>query len=289
MKYQQSYWLRDYITLNTNKRKAAKNAFEKDLFKLLNNSIFGKTMENVRGRINMELVHHEKRLKKLAAKDNYERTNIFNEDLVGVHSLKTTIQLNKPIFVGFAILELSKTLMFDFHYNYIKRKNGSKAELCFTDTDSLLYDIQTEDVYKDMSEDSSLFDFSDYPEDHPLHNNFNKKVIGKMKDETAGKPIRAFVGLRSKMYDILLCNDEEIKTAKGIKTPVIKKRLRHSMYKDALMYEHVTTETMNTIRSYKHQLYTEAVNKQALSAYDDKRYVLDDKIHTRAHGHYANV
>ena len=140
-----------------------------------------------------------------------------------------------------------------------------------------------------MSEDSSLFDFSDYPEDHPLHNNFNKKVIGKMKDETAGKPIRAFVGLRSKMYDILLCNDEEIKTAKGIKTPVIKKRLRHIMYKDALMYEHVTTETMNTIRSYKHQLYTEAVNKQALSAYDDKRYVLDDKIHTRAHGHYANV
>ena len=288
IKFHQSYWLRKYISLNTEKRKAAQNAFEKDLFKLFNNSIFGKTMENVRGRINFELVHQQKRLKKLAAKPTFHRTYIFNDDLVGVHNLKTKIMLDKPTYVGFSILELSKTLMFDFHYNYIKVKYGDNAQLCFTDTDSLLYDIKTEDIYKDMKQDSHLFDFSDYSSNHPMHSNANKKVIGKMKDETAGVPVREFIGLRSKMYSLKYGNHEK-QTAKGIKTSVVRKRLRHSMYRDVLLNEHVTLETMNVIRSHKHQPYTEAVNKLALSAYDDKRYVLPNKTETRAHGHYANV
>ena len=178
--------------------------------------------------------------------------------------------------------------MFDFHYNYIKAKYGDNAQLCFTDTDSLLYDIKTEDIYADMEKDSHLFDFSDYPSDHPMHSNVNKKVIGKMKDETAGVPVREFIGLRSKMYSFKYGNREK-QTAKGIKTSVIKKRLRHSMYRDVLLNEQVTLETMNVIRSHKHQPYTEAVNKLALSAYDDKRYVLPNKTETRAHGHFANV
>ena len=115
-------------------------------------------------------------MKKIAAKPSFTAFTIFNDDLVAAHCLKTTIMLDKPIFVGFAILDLSKVLMFDFHYGYIKTKYGNDAQLCFTDTDSLLYDIKCDDIYKEMGEDSDMFDFSDYPQQHPLFNIDNKKV-----------------------------------------------------------------------------------------------------------------
>ena len=288
IEFHQSFWLREYITLNTNKRKNARNSFEKDFFKLMNNSIFGKMMENVRGRINMELVHTPRRLRKLAAKPNYHRHHIFNKDLMAVHSLKNTVELNKPIYVGLAILDVSKTLMYEFHYGYIKTKYGANAQLCFTDTDSLLYDIQTEDVYNDMKEEQDRFDTCDYPADHMLHSVANKKVIGKMKDEMAGAPIQEFVGLRSKMYS-LLCGGVEKKTAKGIKRAAIKHKLRHAMYRDVLLNENTTHATMQSIRSRNHKIYSIRSNKLALSPYDDKRFVLDDKINTRAHGHYMDI
>ena len=287
VEFHQSFWLRKYISMNTERRKTARNSFEKDFFKLMNNSIFGKTMENVRGRKNIELVHTEKRMKKVAAKPNFASFTIFNKDLVAAHCLKTTIELNKPIFVGFAILDLSKILMYDFHYGYIKQKYGNNAQLCFTDTDSLLYDVHTDDIYSDMKEDHTLFDFSDYPEDHPLHSTNNKKVLGKMKDETASIPIKEFVGLRSKMYSLLV-GDKEKKTAKGIKKSVIRKDLSHAAYRDVLLQEEVTRSTMNLIRSSRHKLFSITCNKLALSSYDDKRYVLEDKFSTRPHGHYLN-
>jgi hypothetical protein len=182
IEFHQSSWLEPYISMNTERRKQAKNSFEKDFFKLMNNSIFGKTMENVRGRKNIELVHTAKRMKKIAAKPNFSAFTIFNKDLVAAHCLKTTIELNKPIYVGFAILELSKLLMFNFHYGYIKEKYGNNAQLCFTDTDSLLYDIKCDDLYKDMAEDAHMFDFSDYPKDHPMHSTENKKVSNNSQD-----------------------------------------------------------------------------------------------------------
>ena len=289
IEFHQSYWLKKYISLNTEKRKQARNAFEKDFFKLLNNSIFGKTMENVRGRTNLELVNDERRLKKITAKPNFNRVHIFNEDLTAAHCLSTKIELNKPIYVGFAILDLSKTLMYDFHYGYIKQKYGQNAQLCFTDTDSLLYDIKTKDIYADMQQDSTYFDTSDYPTDHFLHSVVNKKVLGKMKDETAGKPIKEFIGLRSKMYSMTYGGGVEKKTAKGIKKSTIRQSLRHAMYKDVLFQEMVTQATMRVIRSLSHQLYSMVCNKKALSPFDDKRYVLNDKFTTRAHGHVNNV
>ena len=177
LEFHQSLWLQKYISMNTEKRKMARNSFEKDFYKLMNNSIFGKTMENVRGRKNIELVHTEKRMKKVAAKPSFTAFTIFNPDLVAAHCLKSTILLNKPIFVRFGILDLSKVLMYNFHYGYIKDKYGEDAQLCFTDTDSLLYDIKCDDIYKDMQEDVEMFDFSDYPQEHPLFNVSNKKVI----------------------------------------------------------------------------------------------------------------
>ena len=134
-----------------------------------------------------------------------------------MHKIKETLTLNKPAYVGMCILDLSKTLMYDFHYNYIKNKYGDKAKLLFTDTDSLTYQIEAEDVYQDFWNDKDKFDNSDYPESSPYYYNANKKVIGKFKDEAAGMPIREFIGLRSKMYSYVKDNRKEERTAKGIK------------------------------------------------------------------------
>ena len=147
LKFNQSSWLKQYIDFNSNKRKNAKNAFEKDFFKLMNNLVFGKTMENLRKRVDVRLVTDEKKLLKMTAKPTYVSSKIFNENLVAVHKIKETLTLNRPTHVGMCILDLSKTLMYDFHYNYIKKKYGEKARLLFTDTDSLTYEIESEDVY----------------------------------------------------------------------------------------------------------------------------------------------
>ena len=141
--------------------------------------------------------------------------------------------LNKLVYVGMTILDNSKILMYDFYYNKLKRQYGENCELIYTDTDSLLLNIQTDDVYKDMEKNKDLYDTSDYPEDHFLHSKKNKKVLGKMKDEINGKPISECVCLRSKMYSIKI-EEANIKKAKGVKKRVIKKELKHEMYKEAL-------------------------------------------------------
>jgi hypothetical protein len=282
--FQQSQWLAKYIALNTDKRKAAKNPFEKDFFKLMNNAVFGKTMENVRKRINIELVHDEKRFKKVVAKPTFHKFKIFNEDLVGVHLLQADLKLDKPIQVGFSVLELSKTLMYDYHYNYILEKYPD-AKLLFTDTDSLCYDIPTQDFYKDMQQDTHLYDTSDYPVNHFLHSTTNKKVLGKMKDETAGVAIEEFVGLRPKMYSLMYGSHEK-KTAKGI-TRACQRRIKHEDYKQCLFNKKQTSVVGCNIRSYNHELFSEKIRKVALSSYDDKRYVLENGYATLAHGHYA--
>ena len=287
LEFTQSPWLAEYISHNTEKRKKAKNAFEKDFFKLMNNSCFGKTMENVRSRVNVELVHTPKRLKKVVAKPSFHAFRIFNEDLTAVHLLQSTLTLNKPIYVGLSVLELSKILMYEFHYDYIAPKYGENARLLFTDTDSLCYDIRTDDVYKDWATDIDLFDTSDYSQDHFLFSDKNKKVLGKMKDETAGVPISEFVGLRPKMYSMTY-NGLEKKTAKGIGRVAIKNRLKHSLYKKALFDKDIVYASMRQIRSYNHELYSVFVNKVGLCPFDDKRFVLNDGINTRAHGHFLN-
>ena len=175
LEFNQSPWLKKYIDFNTHKRTNAKNAFEKDFFKLMNNSVFGKTMENIRKRVNVELVTSKAKLLKLASKPTYASSKIFNENLVAVHKIKETLTLNRPAYVGMCILDLSKTLMYDFHYNYIKKKYGNKAKLLFTDTDSLTYEIEANDVYKDFWVDKDKFDNSDYPENSPYFDKTNKK------------------------------------------------------------------------------------------------------------------
>ena len=288
IKFIESAFLKPYIDKNTSLRTQAKNNFEKDFFKLMNNSVFGKTMENIRNRVNVKLVDTGEQFKKLTAKPNYESRKIFNENLVSVHMKKTSLTMNKPVYLGMSILELSKIIMFDFHYKYIKPKYRNKAKLLFTDTDSFLYEIQTEDFYKDIAGDvRDRFDTSDYPEGHPsgIPTGINKKVLGKFKDEAAGKVIKEFVGLRAKLYSYKMDEGKENKRCKGIKKAVVEKSIRHEDYKTCLTTGKEQLRRQNIIRSYEHELYTEEVNKVALSAADDKRYLLKDSYDTLAWGH----
>ena len=273
--------------------------FEKDFYKLMNNSVFGKTMENVRNRVNVKLVTNERALGKLAKKANFRSAQIFSENLIAVHMEKTTVKLNKPIQVGMSILDLSKTFMYGFHYDYVKPKWGDKAELLFTDTDSLCYEIGTEDFYEDIKDDvSAWFDTSNYEKDHPLFSTENKKRIGFVKDECGGNQIVRFVGLRSKLYSYevdRLRNNEgkweygvQKKRCKGIREYVVKKRIKTDDYEECLFSGESQLRTMNVIRSRKHEVGSERINKTALSSDDDKRIILEDGIRTLAIGHYKN-
>ena len=285
--FDQSPWLKQYIDFNTEKRKNANNAFEKDFFKLMNNSVFGKSMENLRKRVDVRLVTDEKKLLKLASKPTYVSSKIFNENLVAMHKIKETLTLNRPAYIGMSILDISKTLMYEFHYDYIKKKYGNKAKLLFTDTDSLTYMIETEDVYQNFWKDKKKSDNSDYPESSPYFDKTNKKVLGKFKDEALGIPVTEFIGLRSKMYSYIKDNDKGGKTAKGIKKNVIKKNIKHQDYKETLLGNKQKHHKMKTIRSQKHEIGSYEINKVSLSCFDDKRYIHDDGVTSFAYGDYA--
>ena len=269
IKFVESEWMKPYIEMNTQLRTKAKNNFEKDFYKLMNNSVFGKTMENIRNRVDVKLVNNIEKLKKLAAKPNFKIPKIFSENLIAVHMKKTSLTMNKPVYLGMCILDLSKTIMFDFHYNYIKPKYGNKAKLLFTDTDSLMYEIQTKDFYNDISGDvRDRFDTSDYPENHPsgIPTGINKKVLGMFKDEAAGKNIKEFVGLRAKLYSYKMEEGEENKRCKGVKKQVVENTITHEDYKTCLLTGKEQLRKQNILRSYGHEIYTEEVNKIALSA-----------------------
>ena len=216
-------------------------------------------MKNLRNRRTVDLVTSEEKLKKLAAQPSFKQFKIFHENLVSVERAKVKLTLNRPIYVGFAILDLSKTLIYDFYYNRIKRKYPDST-LLLTDTDSLSYQIQTVNVYEDFYADKQLFDFSGYRKESPFYNDENKKVIGKMKEELNGEIIEEFVGLRDEMYS-LKTKKEETKKARKVKKNVVKKDITHQGYVDCLFEERKFMHTMQIVQSSKHQLYT---NKQSL-------------------------
>ena len=270
LKFYQSPWLKQYIDFNIEKRKHAKNSFKKDFFKLMNNSVFGKTMENLQKPVDIRLVTNEKKLDKLTSKPTYVSSKIFYENLMAVHKGKETLTLNRPAYVDMCILDLSKMLMYDFHYNYIKKKYNNRARLLFTNTDSLTYEIEVEDVYKDFWKDKDMFDNSDYPESSSYYCNVNKKIIGKFKDEACGIPITEFIGLKSKMYSYVKDNEKSGRTAKGIKKNVIKNNIKHEDYKNTLINNKQMHHKMKTIRSQRHQLGRYEINKVSLGCFDDK-------------------
>lgn len=287
--------LKPYIELNTQLRAEAKTDLEKDFFELMNNSVFGKTMEDVRKRVNIKLITEPSIFKKHAAQVTYKRSEVFvNEEqkqeyFVGIEKKRLRVVLDKPIYTGFTVLELSKLHMYDFHYNHMMKKYGpEKAKLLFTDTDSLTYHVSTDDLYRDMKHDLHLYDTSNYPQDHFLYSATNKKVIGKFKDETVGLPITEWVGLRAKMYSMKLEDCKEKKTGKGIKKSVLKKEIKHQDFKDCLFMRQEHEHSMVNFHSQRHQLFTIKQTKKYFSPFDDKRYIFEDGYITRAHGHWRN-
>ena len=289
--FRESTWLKGYIDMNTKLRTQSKNNFESDFFKLMNNSVFGKTIENIRKRTDIKLATTVDEVEKYIYKPNYTHRTTFSDNLVAIHMEKTKLYFDKPVYLGMCILDLSKTLMYEFFYEYIKAKYGDKAELLFTDTDSLMCEIQTTDFYKDISPDvKRKFDTSNYPKEHSsgIETGANKKVIGLMKDEVGGKIITKFVGLRAKNYAFLLGNEEH-KKCKGIKKCVTKKNISFLDYETCLFNNIKQLRKMNVFRSHLHDVYSKEVNKIALSANDDKRVILKDGIHSLAHGHYRNL
>ena len=195
--------------------------------------------------------------------------------------------LNKPIAVGFSILDLSKLTMYQFYYDYLKAKYNERCCLLFTDTDSLCCKIQTEDLYEDMEESADQFDTSNFEPTHPLYSKQNHRVLGKMKSETGSTPPAEFVGLRAKMYS-LSCGTKSQKKAKGIQKRYVKKHVQHDSFLHVLRNTASTTNAkFRAFRSTNHVLNTVEMSKLCLSALDDKRYILDDGVHTLAYGHHS--
>ena len=296
--FAQKPWLKSYIDFNTDKRKVAKNEFEKAFFKLMNNSCFGKTMENLRGRVDINFVtsnseygglcpKHDRTVERHLASPLYDGHIIFSNDLTAIKQKKKSLVLNKPIYAGMCILDLSKYWMYQFHYDVIKEQYGNRAKLLFTDTDSLCYHIRTEDYYKEMRTDE--YDLSDYPEDSVFHSTANKKVLGKFKDECNGKAPAEFVGLRPKMYSLRIHEEKDKKTAKGVQRAYMKNKITHADYRRCLLSEETADKQQYAkwcaIRSYKHQVKSIELNKVGLCAYDNKRYLLTDGVQSYAYGH----
>ena len=277
IQFKQSAWMKEYIDFNTRLRTAAKNDFEKDFFKLMNNSVFGKTMENIRRHRDIKLVNNKEDYLKQVMKPNFKGATLMRADLMSCEMGKVKVKMNKPVYLGQAILDLSKPIMYEFHYDYIKRKyNENNLKLLYMDTDSLVYDIKTEDFYKDIAEDvETRFDTSGYEPDRPLPIGKNKKVIGLMKDELGGKIMKEFISLRPKMYSYRV-EESEPKKCKDIKKCVVKKTISFEDYKRCLLEGRNIHISQIMFRSKMHKIRTLEVNKLAPSREDDKRISIDE-------------
>lgn len=291
LRFRQSKWLKPFIDFNNEKRKNATNDFEKNLMKLFSNSVYGKSIENVRKRRDVKLLNEwEGRYgaKVHIAKPNFKKLTIFNNNLIAIEMYKTQILLNKPIAIGVCVLELSKLKMYDFHYNFMLSEFNSKnCRIQYTDTDSFIYFLQDKNIYDVIKKNPEQFDTSDYCVNNPYGIGLlNKKVYGLMKDENKGHIMKEFIGLRAKMYCYKVQNGRVEKRAKGVKKCVLQKKLHFDDFYNCLFNECTITHKQSNIRSHKHRLFSISLDKKMLDPFDDKRFVCENKIETFAWGHY---
>ena len=295
IKFKQSKWMEKYINLNTKLRMESKNDFEKAFYKLMNNAVYGKCLENVRAYSNTEIVSDSKRQLKLQNDSRYKNDIYIRNDEDSRGSLrvferyKKQVILNKPIFVGFSILDISKIIMYDQYYHIQDKYGENKVKLLFTDTDSLCMEIETDDIYQDMYNDKEKYDMSVYKNSRPdIYDKTNYKKPGAFSDETEGKVIKEFIGLNPKCYSLLLEDDEQKQVCKGVKTHIIKSKslLNHEHYRNTLENLEIYKVEYETFISKKQKIYTNKVIKNGLSPFDNKRFLLDDGISSIPFGHY---
>ncbi|KYQ48819.1 hypothetical protein ALC60_12124, partial [Trachymyrmex zeteki] len=284
LQFAQAPWLRDYIELNTKFRTLAKNDFEKNLYKLMNNAVFGKTMENVRDWVDVKLLTKWKGrydVETMIAKPNFHSRSVFSENLVAIELHKLEVKFDKPIYVGVCILDIFKTCLYEFHHEYIALLFRDKCKIMYNDTDSVIYHVECDDVYDIMKRDINTFDTSDYSIDNaydiPLA---NKIVPGLMKDENNGAIMIDFVGLGAKMYALRVQGQKDTKKAKGVKSSVVAKSITFEDYTRCLNDAIEMTRRQSCIRSKLHEVYTISETKIALSPHDDKRYVVSGSTDT---------
>ena len=286
LKFKQVAFMRPWIDFCVEKRRAAASDFERDFWKLMMNSVFGKTCEQVQNRVDVKFLKQDssERLEHFTNRPQFNDGHIITPNLLQIELGKCRVKYDKPLAVGAAILGIGKVLLADFWYGCIKAKYP-QAELCMSDTDSLLFYAETPDLYSEMVGDKR-YDTSNYPKDHPLFNAEQAKVPGYFKDETGGRAIAEFVGLRPKMYSVLMADGGPTKVAAGglVLTEAVK--LDHQDYRDALTATAVHSVEFEQIQSHLHVMSTKTVRRVGLCAYDDKAWVCDDGIHTLAHGHF---
>jgi hypothetical protein len=260
--------------------KNARNNFEKDFYKLLNNSLFGRTIMNQRKFRDIKLVD-ESKLMKYVTMPRFDCSKRFDNKLHAVHLNKLVAKLDEPIYLGMTILDMSKIIMYDFYYNYMSKFENKK--FLMTDTDLLSYAIVCEDFYKEIEQDLVRFDTSAYDKNHFLYSGKNKKVMGKSKDEMNGLIMYEYCGLRPKLYSyfpLQWLDDQnrelEIKKAKGADRANVKHILRHQHYLNCLKTREDHYEDVTRIQSTNHHIRTVTMNKKVFSFDDDKRYIVDD-------------
>lgn len=289
LKFSQAPIMRGYIEYNSAKRAESANDFDSSLFKLLSNSLYGKTIERADNKTMIKLITDIEKYEKEASKVTMKNCKIINPHLVGMEMKHPILKIDKPVYLGTVILELAKFYMYQFHYEVMKPHFGERIKLLYTDTDSLLYEVFTDDIFSDYLDlPENTFDFSNFPKSHSLFNDSNKRVPGCFKDETKGRIIKSFVGLKSKMYAILMDDTSlpEIKVAKGVKKAVINKDLTFDQYQNCLVSNKVQENEYVNLRSVKHSVFTSCQSKISLSSFDDKRWILEDGIHSLPYGHY---
>ena len=286
IKFEQQEILKPYIEFNTEKRKNARNDFEKDIFKLLNNAVFGKTMEDKRKHLDFEIVSDERRFMKCVNNPSFKHSHIINENLVGVEKQKPKLKLDKPIFIGMSILDLSKQHMYKFYYDVMKPKYGDNIRMVYTDTDSFVFHTRTDDIYQDLQEINDEMDFSGYDKNHKCYDATNKKVLGTFKDECKGKIMTGFIGLRPKCYAFKIHGDEkEYKKCKGTAKNTVKRKIKYDDYNNVLETNEVIHRSFNSIRSKNHKIYSINTTKVSLNSYENKRY-WTTSVDSLAYGHF---
>ena len=298
--FTQSNFFEWYVRFNTEKRReAAKkgNKNEKNFFKLMVNAVYGKFLENLKNRTELRLETNTENIRKKVNSPQFQTFKIFNDDMIGLASRQKYTMLNRPTIIGLSILDYSKFRMFDFHYNYIKKKYNDNATLLYTDTDSLVYEIKTTDLYKDMKDNQSYFDFSEFPKTNPYYSDLNSMIQGIFKEENKGSIITEFVVDKAKMYsyEVIAPKTEKQKIevlskAKGVSKGA-QKSINHSDYLESIFFINnssgIQKVVNNRIKSDSHQLSSISQNKISLSCLDDKRFYID-RINSRAHGHWRN-
>lgn len=289
LKFKQSDWLKPYIEYNTQFRTKASNDFEKNLYKLMNNAIYGKTMENVRNYSNVKLLTKwEGRYGAEAqiAKPNFKSSTVFDENFVAIELNRAEIYLNKPIYIGVCVLDISKTKIYDFHYSYMKERFGDKARVCYTDTDSLIYEVECDDLYETIRCDAQThFDTSNYQENN-IYNipRVNQKVVGMMKDVNGGEVMTEFVGIRPKNYAMRIGS---IETLKGVNNSTLDRKITFDDYIKCLKENNGTEIKQMLFKSENHEVYTVLQERTVLNPDDDKRYIIPGTYETLPWGHQS--